>query len=197
MKKTEVFAKVRFDNETKRTNAYFHTDEDWSKNAEYQEMIKLGNFYEATFEEFLLCNNTQQCVIDGVLQLFVEADDVKLERARKVKLSELKSFYSKNSTWQCTLKAVDGTLTREKNWLRDNITLTSRFKDDKGVPFVKNFTAEQILKIRDDLQGWGSLILDKKEEIESKINSAKKIADIEKIDIEKDFATVKKIITIS
>ena len=197
MKKKEVFVKVRFDIETKKTNAYFHADEDWSKHGEYQEMIKLGNYYEATFEEYLLCNNAQQCVIDGVLQPFVEADDSKLKMARAVKLSELKSFYSKASTWECTLKAVDGALTREKNWLRDNITLTSRFKDDKGVPFVKIFTAEQILKIKDDLQCFGSLIFDKKEEIESKINSAKKIADIEKIDIEKEFATVKKIITIS
>ena len=120
-----------------------------------------------------------------------------LKSARDGKLRELANVYSNNSTWECTLKAVDGTLTRDKNWLRDNITLTSRFKDDKGVPFVKNFTAEQILKIRDDLQGWGSLILDKKEAIESKINSAKKIADIEKIDIEKEFAQINRVIEIA
>lgn len=197
MKKKEVFAKVRFDIETKKTNAFFHADENWSDHAEYQEMIKLGNFYEATFEECLLCNNAQQCVIDGVLQPFVESDDVKLERAKELKLSELKIFYSKTSTWQCTLKAVDGSLTRDKNWLRDNITLTSRFKDDEGVPFVKNFTAEQILKIRDDLQYFGSLVFEKKEEIESKINSAQKISDIEKIDIENEFEKINKIIEIA
>ena len=120
-----------------------------------------------------------------------------LKSARDGKLKELANVYSNTSTWQCTLKAVDGTLTREKNWLRDNITLTSRFKDDKGVSFVKIFTAEQILKIKDDLQCFGSLIFDKKEEIESKINSAKKIADIEKIDIEKEFAQINSVIEIA
>ena len=120
-----------------------------------------------------------------------------LKSARDGKLKELANIYSNTSTWQCTLKAVDGTLTGEKNWLRDNITLTSRFKDDKGVPFVKNFTGEQILKIRDDLQCFGCIILDKKEEIESKINSAEKIADIEKIDIEKEFAQINSVIQIA
>lgn len=194
---------MRFDAETKKINSgVFYAKFDYSKNAEYNEMIKAKNYIEVSQEQFDLWksnnqNGVEMCVIDGVLQLFVEADDVKFERAKADKLRELANVYSSTSTWQCTLKAVDGTLTREKNWLRDNITLTSRFKDDKGVPFVKNFTAEQILQIRDDLQCFGSLIFDKKEEIESKINSAKKIADIEKIDIEKEFATVKKIITIS
>lgn len=120
-----------------------------------------------------------------------------LKSARDRKLKELANVYSNHSTWQCTLKAVDGSLTRDKNWLRDNITLTSRFKDDEGVPFVKNFTAEQILKIRDDLQYFGSLVFDKKEEIQSKINSAQKISDIEKIDIKGEFEKINKIIEIA
>lgn len=120
-----------------------------------------------------------------------------LQMAKEVKLSELKSFYSSNSAWQCTLKAVDGTLTRDKNWLRDNITLTSSFKNDQGVEFVKSFTLDEVFKIRDDLQAFGNVVRLKKEAIESKINSAEKIADIEKIDIEKEFEVLNRTIEIA
>lgn len=100
MKKKEVFAKVRFDIETKKTNAYFHTDENWSENAEYQEMITLGNFYEATLEEYLLCNNAQQCVIDGVLYACIEEGSEglrKLKQAKKQKFEKLNKAYYANA----------------------------------------------------------------------------------------------------
>lgn len=100
MKKKEVFAKVRFDIETKKTNAYFHADQDWSEHPEYQEMIKLGNYYEATFEEYLLCNNAQQCVIDGVLHACIEEESErlqKLKQAKKATFEKLNQAYYANA----------------------------------------------------------------------------------------------------
>lgn len=194
---------MRFDAKTKKINSgIFPLEYDYSKNSEYIEMIKSKNYIEVSQEEFDLWksnnqNGIEMCVIDGVLQPFVESDDVKLEKAKELKLSELKSFYSSNSAWQCTLKAVDGTLTRDKNWLRDNITLTSSFKNDQGVEFVKSFTLDEVFKIRDDLQAFGNVVRLKKEAIESKINSAEKIADIEKIDIEKEFEVLNRTIEIA
>lgn len=202
MKKKEVFAKVRFDIETKKTNAYFHTDEDWSKHPEYQAMIKLGNFYEATLEEYLLCNNSQQCVIDGVLQLFVEADSVKLERAKEVKLSELKRFYSSDENWKIIIKHTGSIkptlqpLVLQQNTIGKFATKLY-FIDVNGGEYQALLTNAKALAMVDDNNSIGYALKKKNLELVSQISNAKSVEDIEKIDIEKEFATVKKIITIS
>ena len=202
MKKKEVFTKVRFDIETKKTNAYFHADEDWSKHGEYQEMIKLGNYYEATFEEYLLCNNAQQCVIDGVLQPFVEADDVKLKMARAVKLSELKSFYSSNENWEFTIKHTGNIkpalqpLVLQQNTIGKFATKLY-FSDVNGDEYKVLLTNAKAVVMLDDNNSIGYALKKKNLELVSQISNAKSVEEVEKIDIEKEFATVKKIITIS
>lgn len=202
MKKKEVFAKVRFDIETKKTNAYFHTDEDWSKHPEYQAMIKLGNFYEATLEEYLLCNNAQQCVIDGVLQPFVEADDVKIKRAREVKLSKLKSFYSSNENWEITIKHTGSIkpalqpLVLQQNIIGKFAT-TIYFTDVNGDEYQVLLTNAKAIVMLNENTLIGYALKKKNRELVSQISNAKSVEEVEKIDIEKEFATVKKIITIS
>lgn len=197
MEKKEVFAKVRFDIETKKANAYFHADEDWSKHPEYQAMIKLGNFYEATLEEYLLCNNSQQCVIDGVLQLFVEADSVKLERAKEVKLSELKRFYSSDENWKITIKHTGSIKPALQPLVLQQNTI-GKFATKLYFTDVNGGEYQALLKdAKDDNNFIGYALKKKNLELISQISNAKSVEDIEKIDIEKEFATVKKIITIS
>lgn len=200
--KKKVFTKVRFDIETKKTNAYFHADEDWSEHPEYPTMIKLGNFYEATFEEFLLCNNSQQCVIDGVLQPFVEADDSTLKMARAVKLSKLKSFYSSNENWEFTIKHTGNIkpalqpLVLQQNTIGKFATKLY-FSDVNGDEYKVLLTNAKAVVMLDDNNSIGYALKKKNLELVSQISNAKSVEEVEKIDIEKEFATVKKIITIS
>jgi len=114
-----------------------------------------------------------------------------------VKLSELKSFYSNISTWEFTLKDIDGTLTQSSDWLLAKISTKPIFYDDKGNVMQKTFTVEKVFEIIDKINAKGFEILTAKKTITTKINSAKKIADIEKIDIEKEFAQINRVIEIA
>lgn len=200
---SKIIGKLRFDAGTKKINSgVFSVEVDYSKNSEYIEMMQSKNYIEVSQEQADLWNSNNQngiemCVIDGVLQLFVEADDVKLERAKADKLRELANVYSNISTWEFTLKDIDGTLTQSSDWLLAKISTKPIFYDDEGNVMQKTFTVEKVFEIIDKINAKGFEILTAKKTITTKINSAKKIADIEKIDIEKEFATVKKIITIS
>lgn len=202
MEKKEVFAKVRFDIETKKANAYFHADEDWSNHPEYPTMIKLGNFYEATFEEYLLCNNAQQCVIDGVLQPFVEADDVKLERAKALKSSELSRIYASDDTWKFTIiyepvqTPVLCPTKLQQNVIAKLGTVIEFYDINGNEKNITTTTTKSSAMINDNTKIALSLKR-KNKEVLLKISNAKSVEEVEKIDIEKEFATVKKIITIS
>lgn len=196
-----IIGKVRFDAQTKITNGNFVSD-NYSNNPEYIEMLKVGNFIDVTEEQyqFIRSNNDNGidvCVIDGKLQVYVIPDDIKLEKAKARKLSVLQSFYSSNKTWEFTLKDIDGTLTQTSDWLLAKISTTPIFYDDKGNVIKKTFTVDKAFEIIDKINAKGFEILTTKKTITTKINSAKKIADIENIDIESEFDKINKIIEIA
>ena len=195
-----IIGKVRLDAQTKITNGNFDYD-NYSQNPEYIEMLKVGNFIDVTEEQFQFIrsnndNGTDVCVINGKLQVYVTPDSIKLEKAKAMKLCELQSFYSSNKTWECTLKDIDGALTQNSDWLLAKISTTPIFYDDKGNVIKKIFTVDKVFEIIDKINAKGFEILTIKKTITTKINSAKKVTDIENIDIESEFAKINKIINI-
>jgi hypothetical protein len=205
---SKIIGKLRFDAETKKINSgVFSTEFDYSKNAEYNEMIKAKNYISVSQEEADLWksnnqNGIEMCVIDGVLQLFVEADDVKLERAKEVKLSALKSFYSSNENWEITIKHAGNIkpalqpLILQQNTIGKFAT-TLYFTDVNGGEFQVLLTNAKAIVMLNDNNLIGYALRKKNLELVSQISNAKSVEEVEKIDIEKEFATVKKIITIS
>jgi hypothetical protein len=199
----QIVGKVRFDAQTKITNAYFREDIlDYSGNIEYQEMIKSKNFYEATLDEFNLCvtneaNGIQMCVINGILQVYVIPDDIKLAKAKTNKLSELQRIYSSGETWILTLKDGNSKLTKEQLWLLQRISTNPKFKDDNGNLIDKIFTVDKVFEIINQLNNKGLEILTLFDALTLQINSATSISDIKNIDISSELAKIEKIIDIS
>lgn len=135
--------------------------------------------------------------VEYALVMQPEIDAYNFEKAKVDKLSELQSIYSSNKTWEFTLKDIDGTLTQTSDWLLAKISTTPIFYDDEGNVIKKTFTVDKVFEIIDKINAKGFEILTTKKTITTKINSAKKIADIENIDIESEFDKINKIIEIA
>lgn len=100
---SEIIGQVRFNPQTKITNGNFVYGE-YSQNAEYIEMLQVGNFIDVTEEQYNLLrsyndNGTDVCVIDGVLVPCIEDPSVtltKLKKARARKFEEISNAYYAN-----------------------------------------------------------------------------------------------------
>jgi len=197
MKKQGAFAKIRFDKETKIINAFFHYNENWDNNSLYQETIKEGNFFEASEQEYFLCVSGKQfCYIDGKIQEYVEPLEVKLENAKALKNSELSKIYAIDDTWKCILKDGVGSIERSKNWIFINISTKMQFRYDSGEFFEKKLSSEDIDDIKNQLNDIGWKIFNINIQIKDLISNAKTIEEIQAIDIQKEFSSVEKVITI-
>jgi hypothetical protein len=198
MIKEQAFAKIKFDKETKIINQYFHCDENWDHHSDYQEMIKEGNFFEASKEQYFLCVSGKQfCYIDGKIQEYVIPETVKLEKAKAKKIAELQTIYSSDKTWKCTLKDGIGSIERDKTWIFTNISTKMQFKYDSGVFFEKNISSEDVEDVKNKLNVIGFNLFTTNDKITTLISNAKTIEEIEAINIEAEFAKINKIITVA
>jgi len=202
MIKKQAFAKMRFDKETKIINAPFHCDENWDKNILYQEMIKEGNFFEASEEEYFLCFSGKQfCYIDGKIQEYVDPLEVKLESARALKSSELQKVYASEDIWKFTIiyEPVQTPallpLVLQNNTIGKFAT-TIQFKDKSGAKKMMSISDRKAIGVLNDNTKIALALKDTKEAIELKISNAKTIEEVEAIDIQKEFSSVEKVITI-
>jgi len=119
-----------------------------------------------------------------------------LEKLRKQKLKELERFYALSELWTFTVKDNEGnSLTREQNWFLSRITKNIFLISNKGKEVSK--TIEDPESVREKLNNIGIIILKKKIEVIVKIQNAKTVAGLEKIDIQKEFEVINKEIIIT
>jgi len=198
MIKEQVFAKIRFDKETKIINAYFHCNENWGNRSDYQEMIKEGNFFEASKEQYFLCvSGKEYCYIDGKIQECVIPETVKLEKAKAKKIAELKTIYSSDKTWECTLKNTTNSITKTKKWFALNLSPSMEFETDQKTIITLALTQDKYFMILNLLSAFGTKVFNVNKDLQTRINLATKVLDIDAINIEAEFAKVNKIITVA
>jgi hypothetical protein len=202
MIKEQAFAKIRFDKETKIINRFFHCNENWDNNNDYQAMIKEGNFFEASEQEYFLCVSGKEfCYIDGKIQEYIEHLEVKLESSKTLKKSELKKVYANDDTWKFTIiyEPVQ-TPALLPLVLQNNIigkfATTIQFKDKGGAKKIISISNTKAIGVLNDNTKIALALKDTKEAIELKISNAKTIEAIQAIDIQKEFSSIEKVITI-
>jgi len=196
-----IIGKVRFDAQTKITNGNF-VNLNYSQNPEYIEMIKVGNFIDVTEEQyqFIRSNNNngiEVCVIDGKLQVYVTPEAVKLEQAKARKLSVLQSFYSSDKPWECTLKNTTNSITKTKQWFCINLSPSMEFETDQKTITTITIPPDKYFTILNLLSAFGTKVFNVNKDLQNKINLATKIADIDAINIEAEFAKINKIILVA
>jgi len=202
MIKERAFAKIRFDKETKIINAYFHCDQKWDHHSYYQEMIKEGNFFEASEQEYFLCVSGKRfCYIDGKIQEYVEHLEVKLENAKALKSSELQKVYASDDIWKFTIiyEPVQTPallpLVLQNNTIGKFAT-TIQFKDKSGTKKIISISDKKAIGVLNDNTKLALALKDIKEAIELAISNAKTIEEIQAIDIQGGFSSIEKVITI-
>lgn len=196
-----IIGKVRFDAQTKITNGNF-VNLNYSQNPEYIKMLTDGNFIDVTEEQyqFIRSNNNngiEVCVIDGKLQVYVTPDSIKLEKAKVRKLSVLQSFYSSNKTWECTLKNTTNSITKTKDWFCINLSPSMEFETDQKTIITITIPPDKYFVILNLLSAFGTKVFNVNKDLQNKINLATKVADIDAINIEAEFAKINKIIIVA
>lgn len=200
---SNIIGKLRFDAETKKINSgVFPLKYDYSKNSEYIEMIKSKNYIEVSQEQFDLWNSNNQngiemCVIDGKIQEYVELLEVKLEKAKAKKIAELKTIYSSDKTWECTLKNTTNSITKTKQWFVVNLSLSMEFETDQKTIITLALTQDKYFGILNLLSAFGTKVFNVNKDLQTRINLATKVLDIDAINIEAEFAKINKIITVA
>lgn len=196
-----IIGKVRFDAQTKITNANF-VYANYSQNPKYIEMLKNKNFIEVTEEQyqFIRSNNNngiEVCVIDGKLQVYATPEAVKLEQAKARKLSVLQSFYSSDKPWECTLKNTTNSITKTKQWFCINLSPSMEFETDQKTIITITISQDKYFVILNLLSAFGTKVFNVNKDLQNKINLSTKVADIDAINIEAEFAKINKIIIVA
>jgi hypothetical protein len=196
MQQKIIYAKMRFDIITTITNVPFFAEKDYSSNIEYQEMIALGNYYEATYEEYVMCFTKTMCVKDGVLQEYIVPDSVLLANAKQRKLAKVDEL--KKRTLYATLKY--------KNFI---LIATEKAQNNIIGAMISNFTTKQWLdiygngielsrtefaEIRDMLENRNFLCYKTEAMLIKVISTAHNMTTLDDIDVEAEFQKINNII---
>jgi hypothetical protein len=200
---SKIIGKVRFDAQTKKINSgVFSLELNYTYNIEYNEMLKNKNYIEVSKEQsdLLKSNNEkgiEMCVIDGKIQEYVELLEVKLENAKAKKIAELKTIYSNDKTWECTLKNTTNSITKTKQWFVVNLSLSMEFETDQKTIITLALTQDKYFMILNLLSAFGTKVFNVNKDLQTRINLATKVLDIDAINIEAEFAKINKIITVA
>jgi len=197
-----IIGKVRFDAQTKIINGNF-VYLDYSQNPEYIQMLKNKNFIEVTEEQYQFIrskndNGIEVCVVDSKIQEYVIPESIKLENAKQEKLSGIDKFK----------KAILYAPLEYKNFIlpvtekaQNNIVgiLVSSFDKKKWIDIGGNdieLSRSEFEEIRDIIEKRSYLCYKTAADLIKNISTAKDAIELAKIDIEKEFAKIDKIINI-
>lgn len=198
-----IIGKVRFDAQTKITNGNF-VNLNYSQNPEYIEMLKVGNFIDVTEEQyqFIRSNNNngiEVCVIDGKLQVCVMPDSIKLAKLKQGKLGQIETL--KKSILYAPLKYKTFILTASER-AQNNIvaSLVVPFEKIKWLDASGNvieLSFNEFKEIRNIIAERTFLCYETEAILIKQVSTSEKVADIDAINIEKEFAKINKIIEIA
>jgi hypothetical protein len=200
---SKIIGKVRFDAQTKKINSgTFLLELDYSSNIEYNEMLKTKNYIEVSKEQsdLLKSNNEkgiEMCVIDGKIQEYVIPEAVRLEKAKAKKIAELQTIYSSDKIWECTLKNTTNSITKTKQWFCINLSPSMEFETDQKTIITITIPADKYFGILNLLSAFGTKVFNVNKDLQTRINLATKVLDIDAINIEAEFAKINKIITVA
>jgi hypothetical protein len=193
---------VRFDAQTKIINGNF-VYLDYSQNPEYIQMLKNKNFIEVTEEQYQFIrskndNGIEVCVIDGNIQEYVIPESIKLQNAKQEKLDEIDKF--KKAILYAPLEYKNFILPATEK-AQNNIvgTLVSSFDKKKWIDIGGNdieLSRSEFEEIRDIIEKRSYLCYKTAAYLIKNISTAKDVKELAKIDIEKEFAKIDKIINI-
>jgi len=200
--------KVIFNPETKKIiPCLFSKKDDWSKNIDYISAQSSGNLIDVTEAEFNKLReghditNTEYVYIDGKIQEYVEPLEVKLESAKALKSSELQKVYASEETWKFTIIYEPVQTPALLPLVLQSIIIkgfatTMQFKDKSGAKKMITISSTKAVGVLNDNTKIALALKDTKEAIELKISNAKTIKEIEAIDIQGEFSSIEKVITI-
>lgn len=200
--------KVIFNPETKKIiPCLFSKKDDWSKNIDYISAQSSGNLIDVTEAEFNKLReghditNTEYVYIDGKIQEYVEPLEVKLENAKALKSSELQKVYASEETWKFTIIYEPVQTPALLPLVLQSIIIkgfatTMQFKDKSGAKKMITISSTKAVGVLNDNTKIALALKDTKEAIELKISNAKTIKEIEAIDIQGEFSSIEKVITI-
>lgn len=127
----------------------------------------------------------------------ITEEEYKQVNVKKEKLANLQAIYSKYETWEFTLKDVDGTLTKNSDWLLSKISTKPIFFNDDGEVISKDFSVAKVFEIIDKINEKGFETFITKKILTERILKAKDTVELDDIDIEAEFAKIDKIINIA
>jgi len=194
--------------ETKKiTLCAFSKDINWDKNQEYifakqqKSLIELTeqdfNNYRKNYDE----KGTEYVYIDGKIQEYVEPLEVKLESAKALKSSELQKVYASEETWKITIiyEPVQTPALLPlvlQHYTIGNLRHDIQFANKNGLFTLISLSTTKAGAYQRENVIIGLKIKNKENELSLKISNAKTIKEIEAIDIQGEFSSIEKVITI-
>lgn len=124
-----------------------------------------------------------------------EVEELEFKQLKNAKFVILNDTYHSTDLWRFTIKDTQGnSLTHEQNWLLLKVAKDNIFKSDNGEFIDKKIDDPDALKTK--INKKGVEILQMEQLIKSKIDNATTKAQLDKIDIDKEFAKINKTIEI-